>query len=183
MFWKAVDILACKIKPIAKLYDKTVGKIYREEREQFDLSKSQKILHVGCGSYPITAMVLAEMDNVNVVTIDGDIKSLKRADKILNKKNLNGKIKAVYGDGTRYPLNEFDTIVISGCSVPKAKVMEHVFNNAKPQSKIIVRTSFIDVESIIKNLNHDIDVTIIDKKENYLSPTISWDSILIVKNN
>ncbi|MCK5636819.1 MAG: class I SAM-dependent methyltransferase [Thermoplasmatales archaeon] len=182
-FWKIVDILDCKIKPIAKLYEKTIGKKYMEESKHFNLSNAKRVLHIGCGSYPITAMKLAEMGYDNIVTIDQDAKALKRANKVLYKRNLNGRIKAEKGSGTTYPLGEFDTIIVSGCSVPKKQVLEHILKNSEPKTRIIVRKTELDVDSFIKNLNPPQDVSIIDKKENYIVPTIYWDSILIIKNN
>lgn len=177
-----IDIIACKLKSIAKLYDRIVGKEYREEMKKFKLEKSKNILHVGCGSYPITAMTLADMYDAKIVTIDNDEKSIERANKYLDRKKLNGKIKALHGNGINYPLEDFDTIIVSGCSVPIAKALEHAFKNAKSGTKIIARTSLTDVELIIEKLDPPQNITILDKKYNYIAPTIYWDSILIGKN-
>ena len=152
-----------------------------EESKKFNLSNAKRVLHIGCGSYPITAMKLAEMGYDNIVTIDEDLKALKRANKVLDARNLNGRVKAKHGSGTSYPLEEFDTIIVSGCSVPKKQVLEHVFKNSKPKTRIIVRKTKMDVDSFINNLNPPQDISIIDKKENYLLPTIYWDSLLIIK--
>ena len=181
-FWKIVDIFACKIKIIAKLYEKTVGKEYIEETRKFNLSNAKKVLHIGCGSYPITALKLAEMGYDNIVTIDEDLKAIKRANKIIDTRNLNGRVKAKFGSGTSYPLEEFDTIIVSGCSIPKKKVLEHVFKNSKPKTRIIVRQTKMDLGAFINNLNPPQDISIIDKKENYLLPNIYWDSLLTIKN-
>ena len=98
-----------------------------------------------------------------------------------DKKTLNGKIRVEKGDGTKYPLDEFDTIIISGCSVPKIEVLEHVLKDAKPQSRIIIRDTFLDIESIIKNLNPHQDITIIEKMDNHPFPTTRWDSYYLIK--
>ncbi|MCK4996023.1 MAG: hypothetical protein KAR55_03970, partial [Thermoplasmatales archaeon] len=66
---------------------------------------------------------------------------------------------------------------------PKKQVLEHILKNSEPKTRIIVRKTELDVDSFIKNLNPPQDVSIIDKKENYIVPTIYWDSILIIKNN
>ena len=181
IFWKIVDELACKIDKIAKIYEKLIGNEYRKERKKFVLSKAKKILHIGCGSYPITAMVLAEMNDVNIVTIDNNARAVKLANKVIGRKNLDGKIRVEHGYGTRYPLDEFDTIIISGCSVPKIKVLEYVLKNAKLQSRIIVRDSFLDIESIINSLNMHHDITIVEKIENHPFSRIGWKSFFLIK--
>jgi precorrin-6B methylase 2 len=181
LFWKFVDWLSFKNKKFAKIYDMTVGNEYRKERKNFNLSYAKRVLHIGCGSYPITAMVIAEMKDVNVVTIDEDMRAIKRAKKILDKKNLNGNVKAVLGNGTEYPLNDFDTIIISGCAVPKEKVFERVINDADSNSNIIVRSSFINIESIINRVNPKQEISIKKKIKNHIFPNSEWDSYFIEK--
>lgn len=181
IFWKIVDELACRIDKIANIYEKYIGNEYRRERKKFGLSKAKKILHIGCGSYPITAMVLAEINDVNIVTIDNNARAVKLANKVIRMKNLDGKIRVKHGYGTKYPLEEFDTIIISSCSVPKTKVLEYVLKNAKLQSRIILRDSFLDIESIIDNLNIHQNITIVEKIENHPIPSIGWKSFYLLK--
>jgi protein-L-isoaspartate O-methyltransferase len=183
LFWIIVDKFAYRVKDLAKIYEKTVGNEYRKEREKFVLSNAKKILHIGCGSYPLTALILAEMDDVKIVTIDNSSRAIKLANKVISKKKLNGKIKAEQGDGTKYPLDEFDTIIISGCSVPKIKVLEHVFKDSKPKSRIIIRDSILDMESIVNNSNPHQNIAIVKKMENHLFPKSKWDSYYLVKND
>ena len=183
LFWKCTDYLACKMKKLAEAYERTVGNEYRKEREKFNLSGDKTILHIGCGAYPITAMVLAEMDDVKITTIDKSHRSVKLANKIIHKKNLDDKIRAEYGDGTMYPIDGFDTVIISGCSVTKIQVFEHVVKNAKSKCKIIVRDSYLDIESVINDLALDQDIKITKKIENYAFPTSRWISYCLVKNN
>ncbi|KYK20308.1 hypothetical protein AYK24_03875 [Thermoplasmatales archaeon SG8-52-4] len=181
IFWKTIDWLAYKLDYAAKIYDRTVGNEYRNEKKKFDLTKSKEILHIGCGSYPITAMVLAEIDGARVVTIDNDIRAVNRANKVIKRKNLNGKIKIEYGKGTNYNLDKYDTIIVSGCSIPKIKVLEHVFKNAKSKSKIVARYSSKDIDKIKNNIKPDQKIKIEKKITNHLFPNTTWDSFLITK--
>lgn len=126
-------------------------------------------------------MKLAEMGYDSIITIDEDLKALKRANKVIDAKNLNGIVQARYGSGTSYPLEEFDTIIVSGCSVPKKQVLEHIFKNSKPETKIIVRKTKVDVDSLINKLNPPQDISVIDTKKNYILPILYWDSLLIIK--
>jgi precorrin-6B methylase 2 len=183
LFWKLIDWLSFHFNRLAKLYDMTVGNEYRKERNSFDISKAKRVLHIGCGSYPITAMVVAEKGDVKVTTIDDDAKAIKRANIVLDRKHLNGKVKAVFGNGTDYPLYDFDTIIISGCAVPKEEIFERVVKDANSNSNIIIRSSFTDVESIIKNMNPKHDVSIEKKIKNHLFPRSDWDSYYIKKNS
>jgi precorrin-6B methylase 2 len=181
LFWHLVDRLSSISSFIAELYEKTVGNEYRKEREEFNLSKSKKILHIGCGTYPITALILAELNGLKIVTIDRNEKRVKIARKVLEKKNMNGKISAEVGDGINYPLNGFDTIIVSGCSIPKIQVINHILQNSDKKSKIIIRESYYKdklIKDIIKNFN---DVKIIKKINNHAFRTSIWESFYIIK--
>lgn len=180
IFWHLVDRLSSTSSFIAKLYDKTVGNEYRKERDKFNLSKSKKILHIGCGTYPITALILAELNSVKIVTIDHNEKCIKIARKILKQKNMNKKITAQLGDGINYPLKGFDTIIVSGCSLPKIQVINHVLQNADKKTTIIIREGYYKnkLKEIIKNID---DVQIIKKINNHAFKTSNWESFYITK--
>jgi len=181
LFWKYVDYIACKMDKIAKAYEKTVGREYKKEIENFNLKEDKKILHIGCGAYPISALILASLDNIKIVTIDSSHRSIKLANKIIQKKNLEDKIKAEYGDATKYPLDGFDTIIISGCSIPKIQVFSHIIKNAKSNSKIIIRDTFLDIESIISNIAPNQDIIIAKKIKNHAFSNSNWTSYCLLK--
>ena len=181
LFWKYVDYIACKLDKIAKTYEDTVGREYKKEIENFDLKNDKKILHIGCGAYPITAMILASLENVKIVTIDSSRRSIKCANKVIKKNKLDNKIKAEYGDAIKYPLNGFDTIIISGCSVPKIQVFSHIIKNAKPNSKIIIRDTFLDIESILSKIAPDQEVIIAKKIKNHAFSNSNWTSYCLLK--
>lgn len=180
-FWYLVDRLSSISDFIAELYEKTVGNEYRNERDKFNLSKSKKILHIGCGSYPITALILAEMNGIRIVAIDHNKKCIKIARKVLEQKNMNGKISAELGEGINYPLKGFDTIIASGCSLPKIQVINHILQNSDKKSKIIIRESYYKdkiIKDVIKNFG---DVELIKKINNHAFRTSNWESFYITK--
>jgi precorrin-6B methylase 2 len=185
-FWQCIDILSCKMKKIAKIYETTISKEYEKESKIFDISDGKKILHIGCGAYPITALTLAKINGAKIVGIDRNPKSIKLAKNIVQEKNLHTKITIEQGDGTNYHVEDFDTIIISGCSYPKKQILEHVFENAKPQSKIILRASDRSAKSILSCMNLRGDITLVKKIKNYPFPfgkTFGWQSFYLIKNN
>jgi len=182
LFWKIVDILSCKIRKIAKIYDKLIITEYMREMEIFEISESKKILHIGCGAYPITTFALSTVNDRKIVGIDKNHAAIKRATKVISDKNLDECVSVKYGDGSNFPLEGFDTIIVSSCSIPKYKILEHLFDNAPSKCKIIVReqpgpgklvSGYID-------LYHD-KVNVIKKIDNNAFPTSKWDSYCIIK--
>jgi len=172
------------MEKIAKIYEKTISKEYERESKLFDISHDKNILHIGCGAYPITAMTIAKINGSKITGIDKSARTIKLAKNIIQEKNLYERITIEQGDGTNYPLDGFDTIIISGCAHPKQKILEHVFESAKSQSKIIFRTSGISVKSIIGNINLHQDISLIEKIENHPFPftkPFGWQSFYFIK--
>jgi precorrin-6B methylase 2 len=179
-FWRIIDRLAGASSVIENFYEKTVGREYKKEIDKFDLKKSKKILHIGCGTYPITALSLSELKDIKIVTIDHDEKSIKTARKIIKQKKLEKKISADAGDGIKYPLNTFDTIIISGCSVPKIQVLNHVLQSSQKKSKIIIREEYYK-DKIKKIIDATEGIEIIGKMDNHAFITCRWESICVLK--
>lgn len=182
LFWKLVDILSFKLEKIAKIYDETVSKEYIREFNMFNIHDAKNILHIGCGSYPITAMTLYNLNGGNITGIDRSEKAVEKAKIIIAEKHQNDRVKIMIGDGSKYSPEGFDTIIVSGCSVPKLKVLENLIKKAKSKSRIIVRES-CDISNVISKYLEEQKEKI--KIENHMINKIKdrdgWESFLLIK--
>ena len=183
IFWKYVDIFSYHIKHFSYFYERIIGREYLKEEKKFNFLKTKNILHIGCGSYPITALTLAKNNNSRkILTIDRDEKSIKRAKTFINKNKLYDKIEASIGNGSKYCLDGFDMIIVSGCSVPKYEVVDHIFKNSKPKTKIIVRKE-CNKDGWFENLLHKYnDIEILDEMYCNPYPFCKWKSVFLRKN-
>jgi len=182
-FWKFLDILACKNIKIADLYEKVIGKQYKKEYDQFEILKYNKILHIGCGAYPLTEITLANSSNVEVVGIDKNPEAVVLAKDIIRRKKIYKKVTIKHGDGINYSADNYDVIIISSCSTPKEKVFENIFKRANKNSIIIVRTVDSDLNNIFKYINRNKDINYVKKlhfSTFFLKPNF-WCSIYLTK--
>lgn len=182
-FWKTVDYIACKIKRFAELYENNISKEYEREGRLFRISESKNILHIGCGSYPVTAITLAKYNGSQVVGIDTDPRAIKLATKVISKKNLQDKVHINLGDGRNYPLDKFDTIIVSSCSIPKIEILKYIFKKAKLNCKIIVRETYGISKAVVDCINLHENIEIKNRIDNHPFPTSKWESFYLVKNN
>lgn len=180
-FWNCIDDLSCKITKIAILYEKVISKKYKKEGETSDISNGNNILHIGCGAYPITAITLAKLNGAKIVGIDNNQRIIEAAKNIINKKKLHEQITIEYGDGVDYPVESFNAIIVSGCSLPKIKILEHIFEGAKPQSKIIIREPSATTKSVIDCINMHQDIVLVNKMESNPFPFFGWQSFYLIK--
>jgi len=182
LFWKVVDISSCRIKKIAQIYEKVVITEYNREIEKFSIYKSKKILHIGCGSYPVTAFILANNNIKKIVGIDKSKFSIKSAKKIISHKGLDKQIIVKCGDGSSFPLKGFDTIIISSCSIPKWQILENIFNNAPSNCKIIAREQPGPSRVVTECIKEYRDkINFVNKIDNKAFPTSKWESYCVIK--
>jgi tRNA1(Val) A37 N6-methylase TrmN6 len=127
------------------------------EIEMADISDNKKILHIGCGSIPATAILLAKKTNNSITAIDNDYSSTERAKKTINFFNLKDKISIIHSDGYNFSINNFDIIILSLGINPGYKIMKRISNLITKDIKLIYRTSsnfegnLSDNDSFLKN--------------------------------
>ena len=153
LFWEVTDDWAYKSEKISRYYDKTIGGDYEREYNECGIPPDSKVLHIGCGAYPLTEMTLAQAHVHSIVGIDRNPITVKRAREVILRRNLQGKISIEHGDGINYPVKDFDVIIASSCSLPKALILQHLIATAKSQSKIVVRELDIAAGDILHCIN------------------------------
>lgn len=109
-----------------------------EEFGIVEIQPNHKILHIGCGSLPNTLVSLARFHNANFVGIDIDNESITNALTLIKKYNLTN-VKIEYGDALDYPLNNFDTIIISYGVEPKQVIFKRLIEETSNDVSIIYR--------------------------------------------
>jgi protein-L-isoaspartate O-methyltransferase len=182
--WEIADTWSYKNEKIAQLYNKFIEKEYRKEYENCDVHGNVDILHIGCGAYPLTDIVLASCSTGHIVGIDKNPQTVKRAQQIIQKNKLENRILIKHGDGQDYSVNNFDFIIISSCSLPKVKILNHIFQKAKSPSTIIVREVDIATNDILQCI--DAYEGILIKKQVHHNPfpffePIGWTTFYLEK--
>jgi len=184
-FWHYLDNLSYKSNFLAALYEKKlIGNEYYQESQLFNFKKEDRVLHVGCGAYPLTEITLASNPVSMVVGIDKDIKAVQRAKRKINEKNLQGKIIIQHGNGVEFPVDDFSVIIISSCSNPKIKILDHIIKNVKPKTKIVVREIQLESKTIIDYIDNHKEIELVKSVVNNPFPFISpfgWHSFLLIR--
>ena len=105
-----------------------------------NISKDQKILHVGSGSIPATCILIERYTNNKITGIDKDPKSVEESKRLLSKINTNSKIKIKNYEARKYPINEFDIIIISNGIYPYYELLYYISKNMNKDAIVILRT-------------------------------------------
>jgi precorrin-6B methylase 2 len=184
-FWEIADTWSYKNSKIARQYDKSIEEEYRKECETCGLSSNAKVLHIGCGAYPLTLLVLAQCCSCDLIGIDRNPVAVQRAKEIIQRHHLQNRITITQGDGTEYPVSDFDLILISSCSLPKAQILEHLFKEAKHHGTIIAREVRIATTDIIYCIKTHPEIEMIQQMHHTPFPfygPLGWDTFYLRKN-
>jgi precorrin-6B methylase 2 len=110
-----------------------------KEIELANISRSDKILQIGCGAIPYTSVVIARETNAKVIGIDNKQSIVNVASRCIKRYNLSNIIKIKFGDGRNYDASDFDVFIISYGVLYQDLILDHVINSMKNKARIILR--------------------------------------------
>lgn len=182
LFWHIIDIVSSRFHVVGTIYQKQIGEHYIEEAKRFNFTDAKSILHIGSGAYPITAIILANLFNAHIVTIDKNPVVLKIARKVVKKEGLENKVEVIDGDGLSFDVSRFDVVIISSCSVPKEEILTHIFSKVNNQSTIIVRELPSEMDELKRFVKRFKDINQIDEILCCVAPNLCWNTLYFKKN-
>jgi len=133
-----------KLPGILPLYFSFYEDMINREIDLAKITKKDKILHVGSGCIPATAILISRKTGAKVVSIDNNLKSIKNAQILISKLKMDELIKIKNGESTSYPLGDFNIIIISQGINPYKQTIKYLEKNMKKDSKIILRSSTLN---------------------------------------
>lgn len=186
ILWRGIDIIAENFPIFAsRYYQKIIGDEYQKEYNQFNISADDSILHIGCGTYPLTELILRSACNPKKIKgIDNRKKATAIAQKYISTQKQNQRITIDYGDGTQYDLDGYSTIIISSCATPKTPILNHLIHDTSSDTKIILREVESSAPSILTFIQHHKNISIQDSIIHHPFPFVKpfgWISYLLVK--
>jgi len=177
VYWYIIDMMIAKKDVFLKLYPSNFEKSVEEEIDMASISKNDRVLHIGCGSYPITAIVIEKITGAFVVALDRKYAAVELAEKYRKDKNIKN-IKIEYGDGIKYSAKDFDVIIITSIVMPRKEVLDNIFKTSNRNCRIICR-ELDDAKNSSKR--YILFNGVIIKRK--IKPGGNWISYLITKRN
>ena len=100
LFWEIADTWSYKNNKIAQRYDNSIEEEYQKECKSYGLPSNSKVLHIGCGAYPLTDIVLAQCYSGALVGIDKNPLAVKEQAKQSQGEHCAAKHCIEHGDPT-----------------------------------------------------------------------------------
>ena len=116
-------------------------KMVDAEIELAKVTESDRILLVGCGPYPMTALYGHSQTNAQYLCIDKDKKSAETASQVVSTLGLQDAISVESGPGEELKQNDFSLAIVTLLVSPKEEVLKQLFTHKKDDARVVVRTA------------------------------------------
>ena len=113
-------------------------KLVKKELKAAGIESESSILHIGCGSLPMTALGLGEL-GYSVTGVDSDKQAVKLAQKVVNRRELASKIKIKKTDGGAPDSDDFAGIWVSLHAMPKKELISKLMDDLSLGQKLVFR--------------------------------------------
>lgn len=100
---------------------------------------SDRVLCIGGGSVPCTAIEIACLTDASVVVVDNDPCAVCNAQKLIEELHIEEKVKVLLASGEDLELNGFTVIHIAKQVCPRQRVIQSVWKKASDGARILVR--------------------------------------------
>lgn len=111
-----------------------------KEIDLVSISRSDKIVQVGCGSIPASSILISKRTKAIIVGIDKNKNSVTNAKFCIDKLKVSDKIKIKNVEASDFSFNCFDVILVAQGITPLYDFLNHLSKNISKNSKVILRT-------------------------------------------
>jgi len=128
------------------LYSRPYLKVVQREINLAKITFMDRVLNVGCGAIPFTAIHVAVLTGAKVWAMDRDIEAVRHARFCLEKMGLMEQVQVMEGDASLcIPVN-FTAAIVALQAEPKELIMNNMLAKALPESRLIFRHPCISYE-------------------------------------
>lgn len=152
---KWIEKTFSKFKPLIKLYSLYYRSIVKNEIKLANVKSYDKVLCIGGGCIPCTAIELAKQTKAHIHVIDMDKTAVECAKKVICKLGLEGNITVIKGKGEEVDIEPYDVIHVALQVTPKEKVLKNIWEKSKEGSRIIVRMPRKVLRPFYSNITND----------------------------
>ena len=137
---KLIERLGSRVYFLGSLWEKTHERLVTAEIKGASLTEKDRILHIGCGSIPYTATIVARKVGASITAVDNDSMVVRNASNYLLNREFGDMVKIEEGDALDYPVSDFDVIIVSLGVMPRDLVLRQLQLQLKNGTRIICRS-------------------------------------------
>lgn len=116
-------------------------RLIQAEIDLAGIKPSDKILFIGSGPFPISAMLFSQLASVSVDCYDKSPEACETSQKVVNSLGFADKIHVFNDSGETGRVYDYSVIIVALLAKPKQKIMSNIWFHAPPDVKVICRTT------------------------------------------
>ncbi len=122
------------LKCLAKIYYRSVLK---REIALANIQESDRVVFIGGGPLPMSALLLEKMSGAKTTVIDCDPRAVEIAERFVAEESSNLTCRCEEGQSLN--LDDFSVVFIARQVVPCPAVLAHIFDTARKGTRIVCR--------------------------------------------
>ncbi len=123
----------------AELYSRPYRQVVEKEIALAEINGSARVLNIGCGAVPFTAIHLVLITGAEVWAQDRDPQAVKRAELCVQNAGLKKKVRVFEGDGSKAIPTGFDIALVALQAEPKLNILHNLLAALQPGGRIVFR--------------------------------------------
>ena len=139
-FTASAEWLLARSSVACRLYARPYVEVVRSEIQLAAIQPGERILNIGCGPAPFTAMLLANYGYC-VTAMDCDSRATDYARRALRRGGYQDRVEAVVGNPAVDPIPPFDVALVALQVRPKDEVVARLLRQSPPGGRVLVRES------------------------------------------
>jgi len=157
-------------KLLTDLYIRFFRKMTVDEFSKVFLPEDARVLIIGCGSIPHTAVIVGKEKPWKIVGVDRDKDAVQKARALVERYGLSERVDVVEGDGLTVDLSGYELVVLAHGVEPKDKILKRIAEEIDSRTTILFRTTWDFLDSVYGNerVPEDFDVVAVFKRPDFI---------------
>lgn len=146
------------------------------------INSKDKVLFVGSGPFPITAILIHELTHSQVDCVEINKNSAKLSKKVVNHLNHGDSIHIINKDALTINYSDYTVIVIAILVKPQDKLLETMWKQISKRSRIVYRTPDLIRQAFYEKTKENVLKKYRSFEKGKIGDKRTISSILLVKN-
>jgi hypothetical protein len=112
------------------------------------IRSDDRVLFIGSGPLPITAIQYALQTGCTVECVEQLLPAVEVSRLVVTRLGLEASVHPSHARGQEFPVGSYDVILVGVLAEPKAEILAHLDDEARPACRILCRTT-IGVRQIV----------------------------------
>ncbi len=125
---------------LVSLYSGIYNEVVRNEIKLAGITTSDRVLNIGCGGIPFTALLIAKFTGARVWAIGNDQNAVAVARKCVAAQNMDHLISVINHDGRDPFPHDFDVALVALQAEPKQEILDSLIARGGNEARFVFRS-------------------------------------------